>query len=166
MNELESNDVFQNYNFGNIKTKGIVNLRNDNVFIFDDKQVIIINIDESYKSKINLIDTFLFPFNIISAFFYFSNIILISEIKIYLFDYYEKKLQKEMNLGLKIKIEQNIENIEINILQLQEDIYILIIGLDYIIFNINTFERITYQNLQKINQKYFIFLIAYMNVLK
>ena len=157
LNELESNDVFQNYNFGNIKTKGIVNLRNDNVFIFYDKQAIIINIVESYKSKINLIDTFLFPFNIISAFFYFSNIILISETKIYLFDYYEKKLQKEMNLGLKIKIEQNIENIDINILQLQEDIYILIIGLDYIIFNINTFERITYQNLQKINQKYMLF---------
>ena len=109
LNELESNDVCQNYNFGNIKTKGIVNLRNDNAFIFYDKQAIIINVVDSYKSKINLIDTFLFPFNIISAFFYFSNIILISETKIYLFDYYEKKLKKEMNLDLKIKIEQNID---------------------------------------------------------
>ena len=139
INGIESNDKSLNYNFGNIKSKGIVNLENDNVFIYYDKKAIIINIIEAFISKINPIDSFLFPFDIIFAYYYLSNVILISNTHIFLFDYNNKKIEKEMNLGFKII---NDENIDINILHLQNDTYILIYGLNYVIFNINTFKKI------------------------
>ena len=157
INEFESNDICHNYNFGEIKSKGIINMGNDNVFIFYDKKAIIINIIESFKSKINPIDTFLFPFNILFAYFYLSNIFLLSDSKIYLFDYNAKKIIKEMNLGFMIVDDDNIENIDINILQIQDDIYILIVGLDYLLFNINSFEKITNPINYNIKQKNILF---------
>ena len=169
INGLESIDKSHNYNFGNVKFRGIVNLENDNVFIYYDKKAIIINIIETFKTKINPIDTFLFPFNIIYAYYYISNIILISDTKVYLFDYYAKKIQKEMDLGFKIINEENIENIDINILQIQDDIYILIFGLDYILFNINTFEKIVNPSIHKIKKRYMLFfnsLKEYFEIIK
>ena len=157
INGIESTDKFQNYNFGNVKSKGIVNFGNDNVFIFYDKKAIIINIVESFQSKINPIDTFLFPFNILYAYYYISNIILISDSKIYLFDYNAKKIKKEMDIGFQIKNEKYSEKVDINILQIQDDIYILIVGLDYILFNINTFERILNTKNINIKNKYILF---------
>ena len=154
INGNESKDKTQNYNFGNVKSKGIVNLRNDNAFIYFDKKAIIINIIEAFRAKINPIETFLFPFNIIYACIYLSDIILISDSKIYLFDYYTKKIEKEMNLEFKII---NDENIDINILHLEDDIYILIFGLNYILFNINTFEKIKYNISSNIKQRYVLF---------
>ena len=162
INEFESYDICHNYNFGDIKSKGIVNIGNNNVFIFYDKKAIIINILESFKSKINPIDTFLFPFNILYAYFYLSNIILISDTKIYLFDYNSKKIQKEMNLEFMIiNDDDNIENIDINILQIQDEIYILIVGLNYLLFNINSFEKITNPSNYNLKQKYMLFFISF-----
>ena len=169
INGLESIDKSHNYNFGNVKFRGIVNLENDNVFIYYDKKAIIINIIETFKTKVNPIDTFLFPFNIIYAYYYISNIILISDTKVYLFDYYAKKIQKEMDLGFKIINEENIENIDINILQIQDDIYILIFGLDYTLFNINTFEKIVNPSIHKIKKRYMLFfnsLKEYFEIIK
>jgi hypothetical protein len=159
INGFESWDICHNYKFGNIKSKGIIKLKNDNAFIYYDKKAIIINIIESFKSKINPIDTFIFPFNILYAYYYISNIILISDSKIYLFDYYNKKIQKEMDLGFKIinNEDETIENIDINILQIQDDIYILIIGLDYLLFNINTFEKIINPTKYNINKTHMLF---------
>ena len=154
INGIESNDKSLNYNFGNIKSKGIVNLENDNVFIYYDKKAIIINIIEAFISKINPIDSFLFPFDIIFAYYYLSNVILISNTHIFLFDYNNKKIEKEMNLGFKII---NDENIDINILHLQNDTYILIYGLNYIIFNINSFKIIKNNIPSNIRQRNILF---------
>ena len=153
----ESSDKCLNYNFGNIKSKGIVNLGNDYVFIFYDKKAIIINIIEAFQLKINPIDTFLFPFNILYAYNNISNIILVSDSKIFLFDFNAKKIEKEMNIDFKIKNEESPENVDINILHIQEDIYILIIGMDYLLFNINSFERILNPKDYNIKQKYILF---------
>jgi hypothetical protein len=157
INELESCDKSFNYNFGNIKYKGIVNIDNENIFLFYDKKAIIINIVESFKTTINPIDTFLFPFNIIYAYYYISSILLITDNKIYLFDILTKKIKKEMDLKFKIINDENIENIDINILQIQDEIYILIFGLDFILFNINTFEKIISPNKYKIKKRYILF---------
>ena len=169
INEFESSDKSCNYNLGNIKYKGIVNIDNENIFLFYDKKAIIINILETFKTKINPIDTFLFPFYIIYAYYYISNILLLTDTKIFLFDYYSKKIKKEMDLGFKIINDENIENIDINILQVQDDIYILIIGLDYILFNINTLEKVTNPSKYKIKKRYILFfnsLKEYFEIIK
>ena len=139
INGNESIDKSYNYDFGNVKSKGIVNLGKGYLFIYYDKKAIIINIKESFKIYMNPIDTFLFPFNILFGYLYSSNIILISDTKIYLFDYFIKKIIKEMDLEFKII---NDENLDINILHIEDNIYILIFGLKYILFNINTFKKI------------------------
>ena len=157
INELESCDKSFNYNFGNIKYKGIVNIDNENIFLFYDKKAIIINVVESFKTAINPIDTFLFQFNILYAYYYISSVLLITDNKFYLFDFITKKITKEMDLKFKIINDENIENIDINILQIQDDIYILIFGLDFILFNINTFEKITNPNKYKIKKRYILF---------
>ena len=46
-----------------------------------------------------------------------------------------------MELLDKYFIVNNIQNIDMNILQIQDDIYILVVGDDYILFNIENFEE-------------------------
>lgn len=95
INWIESNDKSLNYNFGDIKSKGIINLGNNNVFIYYDKKDIIINIIEAFISKINPIDSFQFPFDILFAYYYSAYIILISESHIFYFFIIIKKLKKK-----------------------------------------------------------------------
>ena len=73
---------------------------------------------------------------------YLSNIVILSEDKLYLFDTSLKKIRKEIKLKFKIALDDNIQNIDMNILQIQDDIYILVVGDDYMLFNIENFEEI------------------------
>ena len=59
-----------------------------------------------------------------------------------------------MSLGFQII---NPENIDINIIHLQDDIYILIYGLNYILFNINIFKKIKNYNSINIKQRNILF---------
>ena len=156
INGNESSDKNYNYNFGNIKSKGIVNLGKNNIFIYYDKKGIIINIIDTFNnSKINPIETFLFPFNILYGYLYNTNIILISNNKIFWFDYDVKKITKELDLDFEILSD---ENLDINILHIEDNIYILIFGLQFMLFNINTFEKIKCDNGDNaIKQKYILF---------
>ena len=159
INGTESSDKTYNYDFGNIKSKGIVNLGKNNVFIFYDKKGIIINIVDAFNnSKINPMETFLFPFNILYGYLYNTNIILVSEKKIFWFDYDIKKITKELDLDFVILSDENIENLDINILHIEDNIYILIFGLQFMLFNINTFEKIKCDDCDNvIKQRYILF---------
>ena len=159
INGTESSDKTYNYDFGNIKSKGIVNLGKNNVFIFYDKKGIIINIVDAFNnSKINPMETFLFPFNILYGYLYNTNIILVSEKKIFWFDYDIKKITKELDLDFEILSDENIENLDINILHIEDNIYILIFGLQFMLFNINTFEKIKCDDCDNtIKQRYILF---------
>ena len=92
---MESSDVNIKHNFGNIKTKGLISLGNDLVFIYYDKKATIINIKDTFKtSKIIPLDNYSFPFNILYAYLYLTNIIILSEEKLYLYNTSEKKIKK------------------------------------------------------------------------
>ena len=162
INGVDSSDVNIKHNFGNIKTKGLINLGNDLVFIFYDKKATIINIKETFKtSKIIPLDNYSFTFNIIYAFLYLTNIIILSEDKLYLYNTSEKKITKEIKLNFKIIVDDNIENIDINILKLEDNIYILIIGKKFMLFNIENFEKIEINENLKIKQRNLLFFISY-----
>ena len=162
INGLESTDVHIKHNFGNIKTKGIINIGNDRAFLFYDKKALVINVKETFKlSKLIPIETFSFPFNILYAYLYKSNILILSSDKLFLFNTTDKKIKKEIKLNFIIKIDDNIENIDINIIKIKENIYILIIEDNYLLFNIENFEKLKEKDELKINQYNMIFFKSY-----
>ena len=142
-------DKKENFNFGNnTKNIGILNLDNYLAFIYFDKKAIIINVDYSFENKINPIDTFLFPFDIIYAYNYNKDIILVTKNQAFIFDYNTKKIEKEMSLDFEI----SLKNKEVNILPVQDNLYVLINGTNYFLFDIDKFEiivDITELNLKK-----------------
>ena len=130
----------ENYNFGNnIKNIGILNLGDYLSFIYYDKKAIILNIADSFENKLNPIDTFLFPFDIIYAYNYCAQIILVTESQVFLFDYNSKNIEKKMEINIDISLKYN----KVYISQIQNDVYILINGLNYFIFDINKFDVIS-----------------------
>ena len=130
----------ENYNFGNnIKNIGILNLGDYLSFIFYDKKAIILNVADSFENKLNPIDTFLFPFDIIYAYNYCGQIILVTENQVFLFDYNSKNIEKKMEINIDISLKYN----RVYISQIQDDVYILINGLNYFIFDINKFDVIS-----------------------
>ena len=162
INGLESTDVHIKHNFGNIKTKGIINIGNDRAFLFYDKKALVINVKETFKlSKLIPIETFSFPFNILYAYLYKSNILILSSDKLFLFNTTDKKIKKEIKLNFIIKIDDNIENIDINIIKIKENIYILIVEDNYLLFNIENFEKLKEKDELKINQYNMIFFKSY-----
>ena len=159
---MESSEISINHNFENIKTKGIINLGNEKAFIFYDKMVIIINIKETFKtSKITPLHKYYFPFYILYAYLYLSNILILSENVLYLYNTTDKKIKKEMKLDFKITIDDNFGNIDINILQIENNIYILIIGDRYILFNIEKFEKINANEIYQIKNRNILFFNSY-----
>ena len=141
INDIATKDKKENFNFGNnIKNLGVLNLDDYLAFIYLDKKALIINVDESFENKINPIDTFLFPFDIIYAYNYNygEEIILVAKNQMYIFNYRSKKIEKEIILGFEI----NLKDKEINISQLENEIYIFINGYNYFLFDINQFEII------------------------
>lgn len=149
INEMETSDKLCNYNFGNIRTKGIVNLNNNKILIYFDKKSIIIDVIECFTSKINPLSSFLFTFVVIYAVAHKDNLILVSNQNIYLFDYREQKIIKQMKIDFDIILDDNLIYIDINIIKLQLHAYILIVGINYLIFDDKTFTKII--NLSKIN---------------
>ena len=130
----------ENFNFGNnVKNLGILNLGNYLAFIHFDKKAIIINVSDSFENQVNPIDTFLFPFDIIYAYNYEEDIILVSYNQAFLFDCNSKNIEKTIEFNIDISLKYN----EINIAQVQGDIFILVNGLNYFIFDINKFEIIS-----------------------
>ena len=130
----------ENYNFGNnIKNIGILNLGDYLSFIYYDKKAIILNIADSFENKLNPIDTFLFPFDIIYAYNYCGQIILVTENQVFLFDYNSKNIEKKMEINIDISLKYN----KVYISRIQDDVYILINGLNYFIFDINKFDVIS-----------------------
>jgi hypothetical protein len=132
-------DKKENFNFGNnAKNAGILNLDNYLAFIYFDKKAIIINVDYSFENKINPFDTFLFPFDIIYAYNYNKDIILVTKSQAFIFDYNTKKIEKEMSLDFEI----SLKNKEVNILPVQDNVYVLVNGTNYFLFDIDKFEII------------------------
>ena len=159
---MESSEISLKHNFENTKTKGIINLGNENAFIFYDKIAIIINIKDTFKtSKISILHKSYFPFYILYAYLYLSNILILSEDILYLYNPTDKKIEKEIKLDFKIEVDDNFGNIDINILQIENNIYILIIGDKYILFNIEKFEKIKRDEINKINNRNILFFISY-----
>ena len=158
INNFESSDVNIKYNFGNIKSKGIISIGNDSVFLFFNKKALVINVKETFKSsKLIPLDNYLFDFNILYSYQHSSNILLLSSNKLHLFDINEKKIIKQMNINLEITLDENIENSYINILNVQENIYILIVDDKYILFNIEKFEKIKANEIKKIKYRTVLF---------
>jgi hypothetical protein len=123
----------ETFNLGNnIKNIGILNLGDYLCFIYYDKKAIILNVEESFENKLNPIDTFLFPFDIIYAYNYFGQIILVSENQIFLFDCNSKNIEKKLELNIDISLKYN----KVYISQIEDDVYILVNGLNYFIFDI------------------------------
>ena len=138
INEI-AKDKKENFNFGNnTKNIGILNLDNYLAFIYFDKKAIIINVNYSFENKINPFDTFLFPFDIIYAYNYNKDIILVTKNQAFIFDYNTKKIEKEMSLDFEI----SLKNKEVNILPVQDNIYVLVNGTNYFLFDIDKFEII------------------------
>jgi hypothetical protein len=138
INEI-AKDKKENFNFGNnAKNIGILNLDNYLAFIYFDKKAIIINVDYSFENKINPFDTFLFPFDIIYAYNYNKDIILVTKSQAFIFDYNTKKIEKEMSLDFEI----SLKNKEVNILPVQDNVYVLVNGTNYFLFDIDKFEII------------------------
>ena len=159
---VESSDVNIKHNFGNIKTKGLINIGNECVFIFYDKKATVINVKDTFKgSKLIPIDNYSFPFNILYAYLYSSNILLLSEEKLYLYNTSNKSIKKEIKLDSKIKLDDNITNIDINILKVEDNIFILIIGETYMFFNIEKFQKIKIKDISKLKQRNFLFFKSY-----
>ena len=139
INDNSIKDKKEDFNFGNnIKNIGILNLKDYLAFIYLDKKAIIINIVDSFENKINPVDTFLFPFDIIYAYNCGKEIILVTKNQMYIFDYNSKKIEKELNFDYDISSKEN----EINISQIEDDIYIFISGYNYFLFDITKFEII------------------------
>ena len=162
LNNVESTDASIKYNFGNIKTKGIISLGNDIVFIFYDKKALVINVKETFKSsKIIPLDNYLFDFNILFAYQYLSNILLLSSNILYLFDTKEKKIVKHIKLKFEINLDESIENLDINILNIQDNIYILIVDEKYVLFNIEKFQEIKNDEINKIKHRNLLFFQSY-----
>ena len=136
INDCIIKDKKENFNFGNAKNLGIINLDDYSAFIHFDKKAIIINVEESFEKKLNPIDTFLFPFDIIYAYKCPKEIILVTKTKMFIFDYTSKKIEKEMIIVIPLKDK------EINISQIKNEIYIFISGLNYFLFDIYKFEII------------------------
>ena len=151
INDCINKDKKENFNFGNAKNIGILNMDDYSAFIYFDKKAIIINVEESFENKVNPIDTFLFPFDILYAYKCPKEIILVTKTKMFIFDYTSKKIEKEMNIVISLK-EKDIFNIS----QVQNEIYIFINGLNYFLFDIYTFEIIT--DIEKYNYKNNTFL--------
>ena len=129
-----------NFNFGNnIKNLGILNLGDYLSFIYYDKKAIILNVENSFENKLNPIDTFLFPFDIIYAYNYYGQIILVTENQIFLFDCNSKNIEKKMELNIDISLKFN----KVYISQIEDNVYILVNGLNYFIFDINRFETVS-----------------------
>ena len=144
----------ENYNFGNnIKNIGILNLGDYLSFIYYDKKAIILNIADSFENKLNPIDTFLFPFDIIYAYNYCGQIILVTENQVFLFDYNSKNIEKKMEINIDISLKYN----KVYISQIQDDVYILINGLNYFIFDINKFDVVS--NINEYNLSVNTFLL-------
>ena len=128
------------FNIGNNpKNLGLLNLGNYFAFIYFDKKAIIIDVNDSFENKVNPIDTFLFPFEIIYAHNYEGDIILISKNQAFLFDFNSKNVEKKFEFNIDISLKYN----EVNIAQVQNDIFILMNGLNYVLFDINKFEIIS-----------------------
>jgi hypothetical protein len=162
INGVKSVDINIKHNFGNIKTKGIINLGNERAFIFFDKKAMIINIKNTFTtSTIKPLENYSFSFTILYTYLYLSNIVILSEDKLYLFDTSLKKIRKEIKLKFKIALDDNIQNIDMNILQIQDDIYILVVGDDYILFNIENFEEIKKNEKLKIKNRVMLFFNSY-----
>jgi hypothetical protein len=162
INGVKSVDINIKHNFGNIKTKGIINLGNERAFIFFDKKAMIINIKNTFTtSTIKPLENYSFSFTILYTYLYLSNIVILSEDKLYLFDTSLKKIRKEIKLKFKIALDDNIQNIDMNILQIQDDIYILVVGDDYMLFNIENFEEIKKNEKLKIKNRVMLFFNSY-----
>ena len=130
----------ETFNLGNnIKNIGTLNLGDYLCFIYYDKKAIILNVEESFENKLNPIDTFLFPFDIIYAYNYFGQIILVTENQIFLFDCNSKNIEKKLELNIDISLKYN----KVYISQIEDDVYILVNGLNYFIFDINKFEIVS-----------------------
>ena len=128
------------FNIGNNpKNLGLLNLGNYFAFIYFDKKAIIIDVNDSFENKVNPIDIFLFPFEIIYAHNYEGDIILISKNQAFLFDFNSKNVEKKFEFNIDISLKYN----EVNIAQVQNDIFILMNGLNYVLFDINKFEIIS-----------------------
>ena len=162
INNDESKDVNIRYNFGNIKSKGIINIENNSVFLFYDKKALVIDVKETFKSeKIIPLDNYLFNFNILFAYKYSSNILLLSYNKLYLFDTFEKKIVKYIDLNFEITIDDNLENLDVNILNIQDNIYILIVDNNYLLFDIEIFKGINAKNFDKIKRRTVLFFKSF-----
>ena len=162
INGLDSTDVNIKHNFGNIKTKGIINIGSERAFLFYDKKALIINVNDSFKlSKLIPIENFSFPFNILYAYLYKSNILILSSDKLYLFNLLEKKIKKEIKLNFQIIIDDNIENIDINIIKIKDNIYILIVEENYMLFDINNFEKLKEKEIMKLKSLNMLFFKSY-----
>ena len=130
----------ENFNFGNnAKNLGIVNLGDYLAFIYFDKKAIIINVYDSFENQVNPIDTFLFPFDIIYAYNHEGEIILVSNEEAFLFDINSKNVEKKIEFNFEVSLKYN----EVNIVQIQSEVFILTNGLNYAIFDINKFELIS-----------------------
>ena len=130
----------ENFNFGNnVKNIGIVNLGNYLAFIYYDKKAIILNVKDSFENQINPKETFLFPFDIFYAYNYEGNILLVTKNMVFLFDYDSNYLENTFEFKIDISLKYN----EINIAQIQDDVFILVNGLNYFIFDINKFKKIS-----------------------
>ena len=162
INGLDSTDVNIKHNFGNIKTKGIINIGSERAFLFYDKKALIINVNDSFKlSKLIPIENFSFPFNILYAYLYKSNILILSSDKLYLFNLLEKKIKKEIKLNFQIIIDDNIENIDINIIKIKDNIYILIVDENYMLFDINNFEKLKEKEIMRLKSLNMLFFKSY-----
>ena len=101
INGVKSVDINIKHNFGNIKTKGIINLGNERAFIFFDKKAMIINIKNTFTtSTIKPLENYSFSFTILYTYLYLSNIVILSEDKLYLFDTSLKKIRKEIKFSI------------------------------------------------------------------
>ena len=162
INGLDSTDVNIKHNFGNIKTKGIINIGSERAFLFYDKKALIINVNDSFKlSKLIPIENFSFPFNILYVYLYKSNILILSSDKLYLFNLLEKKIKKEIKLNFQIIIDDNIENIDINIIKIKDNIYILIVEENYMLFDINNFEKLKEKEIMRLKSLNMLFFKSY-----
>ena len=162
INGIESSDANIKHNFGNIKSKGIINIGNERVFLFYDKKALVFNVKETFKLlKLIPLENYSFPFNILYAYLYKSNILILSNDKLFLFNISEKKIKKEIKLNFEITIDENIENIDINILKIKSNIYILIIEENYMLFDIDNFEKLKEKDIIKINQYNMLFFKSY-----
>ena len=108
-------------------------------FIYYDKKAIILNVKDSFENQINPKETFLFPFDIFYAYNYEGNILLVTKNMVFLFDYDSNYLENTFEFKIDISLKYN----EINIAQIQDDVFILVNGLNYFIFDIKKFKKIS-----------------------